>query len=155
MLRREYDTSDSYRLSLLKSAKRKNRKHKKKGRKRPKPSGKSTTSLPRARTDAPTTPPPTTPPPTTPPPTTPPPTTPPPTTPPPTTPPPTNPPPTEEEEFVPFCEAYDTGKPTVVLKDFFQGPDQQHIQIETTECVIEMDYLLKMPIVINCILPVC
>jgi Ca2+-binding RTX toxin-like protein len=155
MLRKEYDTSDSYRISLFKSQKRKNRKHKKKGRKRPKPPGKSTTSLPRARTDAPTTPPPTTPPPTTPPPTTPPPTTPPPTTPPPTTPPPTNPPPTEEEEFVPFCEAYDTGKPTVVLKDFFQGPDQQHIQIETAECVIGMDYLLKMPIIVNCILPVC
>ena len=72
-----------------------------------------------------------------------------------TTYPPTTAPPSEEEEFVPFCEAYDTEKPTVVLADFFQGPDQQHIQIETAECVIEMDYLLKMPIIVNCILPVC
>ena len=87
-------------------------------------------------TDVPTT----TPPPTT--------TTPPPTTPPPTTPPPTTPP-------TPLCEVFDPNKPTVILKDWFDGPENQHVQIETLNCLTEMDYLAKMPIKINCILEGC
>ena len=100
-------------------------------------------------TDAPTTAPPTTPPPTTPPPTTPPPTTPPPTTPPPTTPPP------DEKKTAPLCEVFDPNKPTVILKDWFEGAENQHVQIETLNCLIGMDYLAKMPIKINCILEGC
>ena len=111
-------------------------------------------------TDAPTTGPPTTGPPTTPPPTTPPPTTPPPTTPPPTTPPPmtpptTTPPPEEGKKTAPLCEVFDPNKPTIILKDWFEGPENQHVQIETLNCLIGMDYLTKMPIKINCILEGC
>ena len=106
-------------------------------------------------TGAPTTGPPTTPPPTTPPPTTPPPTTPPPTTPPPTTPPTTTPPPEEGKKTAPLCEVFDPNKPTVILKDWFEGPENQHVQIETLNCLIGMDYLGKMPIKINCILEGC
>ena len=93
--------------------------------------------------------------PTTAPPTTPPPTTPPPTTPPPTTPPPTTPPPDEEKKTAPLCEVFDPNKPTVILKDWFEGPENQHVQIETLNCLIGMDYLAKMPIKINCILEGC
>ena len=93
--------------------------------------------------------------PTTGPPTTPPPTTPPPTTPPPTTPPPTTPPPEEGKKTAPLCEVFDPNKPTVILKDWFEGPENQHVQIETLNCLIGMDYLAKMPIKINCILEGC
>ena len=93
--------------------------------------------------------------PTTAPPTTPPPTTPPPTTPPPTTPPPTTPPPEEGKKTAPLCEVFDPNKPTVILKDWFEGPENQHVQIKTLNCHIGMQYLTKMPIKINCILEGC
>ena len=96
-------------------------------------------------TDAPTTAPPTTPPPTTPPPT----------TPPPTTPPPTTPPPEEGKKTAPLCEVFDPNKPTVILKDWFEGPENQHVEIKTLNCHIGMEYLTKMPIKINCILEGC
>ena len=79
----------------------------------------------------------------------------PPTTPPPTTPPPTTPPPDEEKKTAPLCEVFDPNKPTVILKDWFEGPENQHVQIETLNCFIGMDYLAKMPIKINCILEGC
>ena len=106
-------------------------------------------------TGPPTTTPPTTPPPTTTPPTTGPPTTTPPTTTPPTTPSPTTPPPDEGKKTAPLCEVFDPNKPTVILKDWFEGPENQHVQIETLNCLIGMDYLAKMPIKINCILEGC
>ena len=79
---------------------------------------------------------------------------PPPTWPPPTDSNPTNPPP-EEESFIELCEVYNPDLPTVVLKNWFSGTKNQHIQIQTAECLIGMDYLAKMPIIVNCIQEVC
>ena len=109
----------------------------KKTKYKPRPRGRSRRGS--RRTDAPTTSPPTTAPPT---------------TAPPTTPSPTTPPP-DEKKTAPLCEVFDPNKPTVILKDWFEGPENQHVQIETLNCLIGMDYLAKMPIKINCILEGC
>ena len=78
-----------------------------------------------------------------------------PTSPPTTSAPPTNPPPSDNESFIELCEVYNPDLPTVVLKNWFLGAKSQHIQIQTAECLIGMDYLAKMPIIVNCIQEVC
>ena len=106
-------------------------------------------------TNSPATSPPTTSPPTTNPPATSPPASSPPTTSQPTTSPPTTNPPPSAGDYVPFCEVYDSDSPTLILKNWFYGPVSQHIQIHLLDCVIGMDYLAKMPIIINCIQDFC
>ena len=115
---------------------------------RPSSPSPSTTTPPTTRPSSPS-------PPTTSPPTTSPPTTSPPTISPPTTSPPTISPPPSDEEYVPFCEVFDSDSPTLILKDWFYGAVSQHLQIQVLDCVIGMEYLARMPIIINCIEELC